>query len=156
MGSELIAGLLPLVWTTIALPLAAIGFKWLSAKVNATKIGAASALDDYILGKVQVAVANIGTAFLDDIRAGYADGQMTAAEWDTAKMNAHDRAIAELKKLVPANYQAALQTALDSGALDAMIRFAVDARQKAAEATARYESETAAREIARYNREHGK
>ena len=156
MGLEALTPLLPLLWTGLAVPLIGLLIKWISAKINATQIGTNTAIDDYLLGKVQMAVANVGGRIVDAARAAMADGKIDDAEWSVIKSNAHEAALAELKALVPANYQDALKKALDSGALDAMIQFAVDLRKSAASATAKYETDTAAREVARYNAEHPK
>ena len=150
--------LLPLIWTTIGAAALAYVCRYIAARINATKLGAATQWDDLLVGWARDAVSNVGTKVADKVKVAFADGKIDEAEYRDILESCRTEAIAQIRLLAKmAGQEAKLDDAVLSGALDLLIRKAVDDRQRAIgyenKIIAREQSEHAARE-ADYAKEH--
>lgn len=131
----------------LVIPLAVQGIRWIGAKVEETKIGSRSRLDDEVFEALAVGVSNVGNQ-AGTILEKY-DGKLTAQ----AKADMRDMAVSYAKDILKPKARALLD-AMSAEAVDALIRYQVDT-QKAQ--TAAYEArmvaveqaEHAARELAK-------
>lgn len=131
MGIEtLIAVGLPLLWSTVGIALVAMVFRWLAAKINATKIGAASQWDELLMDWARTAVSNVGNKMADAVKADFAAGTLPAERRQELLSLARATALEQLRSLADAaGKRAELDVSLATGALDVIIRKAVDERE---------------------------
>lgn len=124
-----LSSILSIVWTATAVPLIVKGFAWLGRQINRTKLAEQSQIDEQVMKALEIGVSNVGSAVVDKVRTDLADGKVDKAEWKATCLKARDQALYQAAVLLDGPARDAL-AGKSEAALDAMIRYIVDKREK--------------------------